>query len=43
MAAGDGRHCLDTDIFGLSVQDVGSGVLAFIATFIALFLGDRGQ
>jgi hypothetical protein len=34
---------VDTDILGLSVQDVGSGVLAFVATFLALALGDRGQ
>ena len=41
--ANAGALNVDTDILGLSVQDVGSGVLAFVATFIALFLGDRGQ
>ena len=34
---------VDSDILGLSVQDVGSGVLAFVATLLALVLGDRGQ
>ena len=34
---------VDTDILGLSVQDVGSGALAFVATFLALALGERGQ
>lgn len=34
---------VDTDILGLSVQDVGSGVLAFVATFVGLARGDRGQ
>ncbi len=34
---------VDSDILGLSVQDVGSGVLAFVATLVAFALGDRGQ
>ena len=34
---------VDSEIAGLSVQDVGSAVLAFIATLIALVVGDRGQ
>jgi hypothetical protein len=33
---------VDSDILGLSVQDVGSGVLAFIAVFVALTLWARG-
>jgi hypothetical protein len=33
---------VDSDILGLSVQDVGSGVLAFIGVFLALTLGARG-
>jgi hypothetical protein len=33
---------VDSSILGLSVQDVGSGVLAFIGVFLALTLGTRG-
>ncbi len=34
---------VDSDILGLSGQDVGSGVLAFVATLVAFALGDRVQ
>jgi hypothetical protein len=34
---------VDSAILGLSVQDVGSAVLACVVTLVALMLGDRGQ
>ena len=34
---------VDSAVLGLSVQDIGSAVLAFGATLGALILGDRGQ
>jgi hypothetical protein len=33
---------VDSDVLGLSVQDVGSGVLALVAVALALALGYRG-
>jgi hypothetical protein len=34
---------VDSAILGLSVQHVGSGVLAFLATLLALVVADRGK
>ena len=34
---------VDSAVLGLSVQDVGSAVLAFVATLVALLLGLPGQ
>ena len=34
---------VDSAILGLSVQDVGSAVLAFVATLAALILANRGE
>jgi len=41
--ANAGALNVDSAILGLSIQDVGSAVLALVATFVALMLGDRGQ
>jgi len=43
VVSNEGWEHVDSDILGLSVQDVGSGVLAFCATLLGLAVADRSQ